>query len=83
MIPDGFEEATMRTFTVRMVWDDGCWHTSTDAPLCMTLNSESYDKLVERARIAAPEMIALNAGYTGPVQLVFVSERREILAEAV
>ena len=73
----------MRTYIVKMVWDDGIWYSSTDSPLCLTLNSESYDELVERVRIAAPEMIELNTGYTGDVQLVFVSERREMLTEAV
>jgi len=73
----------MKTFIVKMVWDDGYWHTSTDEPLCMTLTSESYDTLVERVRLAAPEMIALNSGYTGPIQLVFTSERTETLLEAV
>ena len=73
----------MRTYTVRMHWDEGLWHTSTDSPLCLTLNSESYDELVERVKIAAPEMIELNTGYTGAIQLVFVSERAETLSEAV
>ena len=73
----------MRTYTVKMIWDDGFWHTSTDSPLCLTLNSESYDELVERVRIAAPEMIELNTGYNGAIQLVFVSERTEVLSEAV
>ena len=69
----------MRTYTIRMIWDDGVWYTSTDSPLCLTLNSESYDDLVERVRIAAPEMIELNCGYNGEVQLVFVSERKELV----
>ena len=73
----------MRTYTVRMIWDDGIWYSSTDSPLCLTLNSESYDELVERVRVAAPEMIELNTGYTGPIKLVFVSERAEMLTEAV
>ena len=73
----------MRTYTVRMLWDNGYWHTSTDSPLRLTLNSESYDELVERVRIAAPEMIELNTGYSGKIQLVFVSERTEILTEAI
>ena len=73
----------MRTYTIRMLWDNGYWHTSTDSPLCLTLNSESYDELVERVKIAAPEMIELNTGYSGNIQLVFVSERTEILSEAV
>ena len=73
----------MRTYTIRMLWDNGYWHTSTDSPLCLTLNSESYDELVERVKIAAPEMIELNTGYSGNIQLVFVSERTEMLFEAI
>ena len=69
----------MRTYTVRMMWDDGIWYTSTDSPLSLTLNSESYDELVERVRMAAPEMIELNSGYVGEIQLIFTSERREMV----
>ena len=70
----------MRTFTVRIIWDGDCWYTSTDSPLSLTLNSTSYDELVERVRLAAPEMIELNSGYVGEIQLVFVSERRETVS---
>ena len=70
----------IKTYTIRMMWDDGVWYTSTDAPLNLTLNSMSYDELVERVRVAAPEMIELNSGYTGKIQLVFVSERREMVS---
>jgi len=70
----------MRTYTIRMMWADGYWYTSTDSPLSLTLNSESYDDLVERVRQAAPEMIELNSGYTGEIQLIFVSERRELVS---
>ena len=73
----------MRTFTVKMIWDEGCWHTSTEAPLCLTLNSDSYDTLVERVRIAAPEIIGMNCDYTGPIKLIFISEREEMILEAV
>jgi len=62
-----------------MMWDDGIWYTSTDSPLSLTLNSESYDELVERVRMAAPEMIELNSGYVGEIQLIFTSERREMV----
>ena len=70
----------MRTYTIRMMWDDGVWYTSTDSPLSLTLNSESYDELVERVRVAAPEMVELNSGYTGEIQLIFISERREMVS---
>ena len=70
----------MRTYTVRVSWDDGVWYTSTDSPLSLTLNSTSYDELVERVRLAAPEMIELNDGYSGEIQLVFLSERKEMVS---
>lgn len=73
----------MKSYIVKMLWDNGCWHTSTESPLNLTLESDSYDKLVERVRIAAPEMVELNTGYTGPIQLIFVSERIEELPVAV
>ena len=78
-----YKEVPMKTYTVKMIWDNGYWHTSTEPPLNLTLESKSYDTLVERIRIATPEMIELNSGYTGPIQLVFVSERTEMLSEAV
>jgi len=60
----------MRTYTVNMVWDGTCWFSSTDSPLSLTLNSESYDELFNRVCIAAPEMIELNTGYSGEIQLL-------------
>ena len=73
----------MKAYTIKMVWDDECWYTSTESPLCLTLNSESYDELVSRVCLAAPEMIELSTGYTGEIQLVFVSERRVNMPVAV
>ena len=65
----------MRTYTVKMVWDNGYWHTKTDDDLGITLESESFDTLVERVCAAAPEMLELNCGYVGNVQLLFEAER--------
>jgi len=62
-----------------MIWDDGYWHTSTDLDLGITLSSDSFDVLVERVRAAVPEMLELNCGYDGEVELVFETERREML----
>ena len=41
----------------------------------MNLESGSFDALVERVRMAAPEMLELNCGYTGPIQLTFEASR--------
>ena len=67
--------------TVKLIWDleTNKWHTETDDVLCLALESYSFDVLVERVRMAAPEMIELNSGYKGPVQLHFEIERTDIL----
>ena len=64
---------------VRLVWDNeaNVWITeSSDIP-GLFLESPSFDTLIERVRRAAPEMLELNRGYIGPVNLLFESERIE------
>jgi hypothetical protein len=58
-----------------MVWDDGIWYTKADEDLGMVLESASFDALIERVRLAVPEMLELNCGYTDAVQIIFVTER--------
>jgi len=69
------------TCSVKLVWDKETdrWHSETDINLRMTLESASFDVLVERVRVAAPEMLELNCGYTGPIKLIFDVERVETL----
>ena len=61
----------MKKCTVKLIWDDGIWYTKTDEELGIVLESGSFDALVERVRIAVPEMLELNCGYKGEVQLIF------------
>ena len=77
------EVILMRTYTVKMIWDDGIWYTSTDLDLGITLESESFDALVERVRLAAPEMLELNCNYTGAFKLVFEAIRTDEMKAAV
>jgi len=67
--------------TIKMIWDEDTdrWHTETDDLLCLVLESASFDALVERVKIAAPEMLELNCGYTGPIHLNFETIRTETL----
>ena len=73
------------TCIVKLVWDDEAkvWYSKTDENLALCLNSHSFDVLVERVRVAAPEMLELNCGYTGPIDLVFKAERRDTLDAAL
>jgi len=67
--------------TVKLVWDEetSLWSTEADEVLRLVLESYSFDVLVERVRMAAPEMLELNHGYKGPVHLRFEAEREEML----
>ena len=67
--------------TVKLIWDSDTdrWHSETDSNLRLTLEAASFDALVERIRIAAPEMLELNCGYTGPIQIKYEVERMETL----
>jgi hypothetical protein len=64
---------------VKLVWDSesNCWYTETDDVPGLILGSESFDNLVEKVRLAAPEMLELNLGYHGPVNIIFEAERIE------
>ena len=66
---------------VKLIWDEETdrWHSETDDNLCLTLEAASFDVLVERIRIAAPEMLELNCGYKGPIHLRYEAERIETL----
>ena len=63
--------------TVKLIWDsESCrWYTDSDDKLCLNLESGSFDALVERVRMAVPEMLELNCGYNGPVQITYEALR--------
>jgi len=68
--------------TVKLIWESETdrWHTETEDIPGLVLEAASFDALVERVRMAAPEMLELNCSYTGPIQLTFEAERTENLA---
>jgi len=71
-------------FLVKMIWDGDVkrWAAIGTAGMGLVLESDSFDLLVERVRVAAPEMIELNMNYKGPINLHFITERMDQL-EAV
>ena len=64
---------------VKLVWDDESshWFTETKDVPGLHLNSPSFDKLIEKVRMAVPEMLELNLDYIGPVHIIFEAERIE------
>ena len=71
-------------FLIKMVWDgdEKRWAAIGSTGMGLVLESDSFDVLVERVKLAAPELIELNLNYKGPINLRFVTERMDHL-EAV
>ena len=68
------EENTMKTrFTITFTWDDeaSVWIATSDDIPGLVLEHSSFDVLVERVRLAAPELLGLNCGFTEEVCLDF------------
>ena len=65
--------------TVKFVWDieTNMWYTESDDVPGLVLEAASFDLLIEKVRLAAPEMLELNCDYTGPVHLSIEAERIE------
>ena len=67
---------------IRMIWDDeaAVWiATSEDVP-GLVLESGSFDALLEKVRIAAPEMIELNGTNHPQYKLSYSMEREDVVA---
>jgi hypothetical protein len=70
--------------TVRLIWseEEKFWHSeSLDERFGLTLESGSLDALIERVRIAVPDMYEL-IGYKGEINLSFEIERTDKLGLA-
>ncbi|MCL2018921.1 MAG: DUF1902 domain-containing protein [Oscillospiraceae bacterium] len=65
--------------TAKLLWDDTIWYsevlTEKGEDVRLTLESGSFDALVERVKVALPEMLQLNFGYTGDIELLIEAER--------
>jgi hypothetical protein len=72
----------MKNCVIKMIWDDGIWCAESDDELGIVLESASFDILVERVRLAVPEMLELNCGYTGPFEITFEAIRTDTMKAA-
>ena len=69
-------------YIVNLIFDEeaAVWvATSQDIP-GLVLESGSFDALLERVKVAAPELLALDAAKSAPLTLNFLSQRRERIA---
>ncbi len=71
----------MKKCTIRMIWDNGIWYTKPvgDIGFGLTLEHKSFDALVERVRVAVPDMFEECFGYKGVIELTIETERSDKL----
>jgi len=68
---------------VKLIWssESGSWYTESEDIPGLLLGSNSCDGLIERVRVAAPEMLELNCNYKGPIELSFETIRIDNLGK--
>lgn len=69
-------------YVINLTWDEdaGVWIATSESIPGLVLESGSFDALLERIRIAAPELLALNNPEKKSYILSFVSNRNERIA---
>jgi len=70
--------------TIMLIWseDDKLWYSkSMESSFGLTLESGSFDALIERVKVAVPELLEVN-GYTGEIDLQFEVERKDKIKAA-
>ena len=68
---------------IKVAWDNESdrWYTKTDDVPGMALDSGSFDALIEKVRMIAPDMLEANLGYRGPIRFLFTAERDETIRD--
>ena len=70
---------------IKLIWseEEGFWYSrSTDDSFGLTLESGSLDVLIERVKLAVPELLEL-CGYIGDIDLSFEIDRTDKVKLAV
>ena len=64
-------------YKIKFIWDEeaGVWIATSDDVPGLVLESGSFDALVEKVRVAVPELLQLNNDKADIVDLTFLSER--------
>lgn len=63
-------------YIINLTWDNeaSVWIATSDDIPGLVLESVSFDALLERTRIAIPELLSLNSSIQSPISFTFVSE---------
>ena len=68
---------------VELKWSDDSnkWYTDTDDIPGMVLESNSFDALIEKVQLIAPDMLSANCNYEGPVHFTFTTNHTRTIRE--
>ena len=69
-----------KEYVINLFWDDeaNVW-VATNDEIPLTLEDESFDRLLTRVKVAVPELVEMNR-LTRPISLLLASERRMRIA---
>ena len=71
----------MKVYNIEITWDgEACVWVAVCDDIPLALESNSYDALIERVKIVAPEIIELNYGSNDDIMLCFKSKRMQKVA---
>ena len=67
--------------SVKIIWseDSGKWYTDTEDIPGMVLESNSFDALLEKVQLIAPDMLEANCNYSGPIKFTFTTKHTKII----
>ena len=65
--------------SIKLIWDSESdrWYTETNDVPGLALDSGSFDALIEKVRLIAPDVLEMNCNYIGPIHFYFTAERSE------
>lgn len=74
------ENTSLLKVNIKLLWDEeaNVWIATSDEVPGLVLESESFDELIERVRIAVPELLELN-GFPTSAILDYHTERHEMV----
>lgn len=66
---------------VKLIWSDDSnkWYTETDDIPGMVLESNSFDALMEKMLLIAPDMLEANCNYIGSVHFTFTTRHTKTI----
>ena len=66
---------------VKLIWshESDSWYTVSEDVPGLALGADTFDALVDRVRVAVPELLELNLDYKGDVELYIEAELVENL----